>query len=382
MKLDFHSPAVPRGAHASDRVGTARVPACLLLLLPHAAAPQTFAMGSTHPQPWAHAAPPAPHSSASFSAACVVPAMPLAPNSAPSLSDELALMDTRPSTPNDGGWETAWRLCRCHPKLGLNTPGRGEQPTNGAGGLLRTGAGAGGTLKEALRKGQGVLDPFCPTQRDPRKEQQPRSGADSFVLPGRVPWSRGRRRRRNSPATAKILPHKQQSGGPRLLCPSEQEKVRAVPASFGLNPCFLPAGAACQGCSGAALGRAVPSSLLCQGRRPASCWLLGSTVWMGMREWIPKDVIWERLAGTASSTITALQGWVTVPSTTVVRWRRKPQNLLFSPFSQPGQGENAAWFLHAQQYSHVYRSLRSPSEQHGSEYFLEAFQATSLCMLE
>lgn len=103
---------------------------------------------------------------------------------------------------------------------------------------------------------------------------------------------------------------------------------------------------------------------------------------MGMREWIPKDVIWERLVGTASSTITALQGWVTVPSTAVVRWRRKPQNLLFSPFSQPGQGENAARFPHAQQYSHVYRSLRSPSEQHGSEYFLEAFQATSLCMLE
>lgn len=56
--------------------------------------------------------------------------------------------------------------------------------------LLRTGIRAGGRLKEALRKGQRVLDPFCPTQKDPRKGQQLQSGADSSVLPGRVPWSR------------------------------------------------------------------------------------------------------------------------------------------------------------------------------------------------
>lgn len=74
-------------------------------------------------------------------------------------------------------------------------------------------------------------------------------------------------------------------------------------------------------------------------------------------------------------------GLVTAPSIAGVGWRRKPQNLLFSPFSQLGQSEDAAWFPHAQQHSHVYRSPLSPSKQHDSEYFLEAFQATSLCVL-
>lgn len=38
-----------------------------------------------------------------------------------------------PLAENDGAWETAWILCRCHPKMGLNTLERGEQPSNGAG---------------------------------------------------------------------------------------------------------------------------------------------------------------------------------------------------------------------------------------------------------
>lgn len=247
-----------------------------------AAAPQTPALGPLHPQPstpgHVQLLLAAPCGFAVSSSACFVPVVPLAPDPAPSLGDLMG--PTASST-------EAWRLgdctdnvagmCRCHPKVGLNPLGRGERQ-NEAGWMPRTGSGAGGTLKGALRKEEGALDRSCSIQRDPRKGQQPQHGADGSVSPGRVPWS-GREEKKlacNCQAPAAHAASQRTTAPLFLGC---KEKARAVPALLSLSLRFLPAQAACQRASVA--GQPLPRAQLCPlclpgsaGKKsPPRCWV-------------------------------------------------------------------------------------------------------------
>lgn len=299
-RLDFHSPAVeggrlPLGADASDTGGTARAPA----LASHGGrvpspAPRGSCPGCSSPDTcigtpaptafdtWARAAPACsplwlccllPSSSAWF-----VPVVPLAPSPAPSLG---GLMGPAACSTE------AWRLgdctdnvagtCRCHPKVGLNPPGRGKRP-NKAGWMPRTGSGAGGTLKGALRKEEEAPDLILPYTEGPQEEAAApaRSRRLCFTRQSALEWEEGGEEARlqlPSSRRTRSIPKDHGCPVPRLqresrscACPPRSQppfssSTSCLPACLGGGAATAPS-TTVPSLSAGLCGQEIPSSLL------------------------------------------------------------------------------------------------------------------------
>lgn len=187
-----------------------------------------------------------------------------------------------------------------------------------------------------------------------------------------------------------------------------KEKAGAVPALLGLSPHFLPALAACQRAS--VVGQPLPRAQLCPlcllgsaGKKsPPRCWVCqagdkrpaspsGARFWVGRRARTPGAEIWAQPAPPPQHH----RGWLTAPSSFQgVRRRKQQRTPAFFPFFpscaprvQTQRGfPFAPWqrqgWRQPRAPGHVYSRqeppLSSPSEQHGPDCFLEAFQAAAL----
>lgn len=214
--------------------------------------------------------------------------------------------------------------------------------------MPRTGSGAGGTLKGALRKEEEAPDLILPHTEGPQEEAAApaRSRRFCFTRQSALEWEEGGEEARlqlPSSCRTRSIPKDHGSPVPRLqresrscACPPRSQppfssSTSCLPACLGGGAATAPS-TTVPSLSAGLCGREIPSSMLgVPGWGRATCQPLGSTVWVGRRARTPGAETWAQPAPPPW----LRRGWLTAPgSFQRVRRRKQQRTPAFFPFSQ------------------------------------------------